>query len=239
MHKNIKLWWKWDVGNLRAPDGLAFELRMFICSRTHCAHSHFCPMALCLGPFHGSRWWVLRWEVMFSFSPSAASHAQTVWALPLTFSSINSCHLWCSGARVEAEICLCGKCCICTKRFLQQSGSHGRKQWDTAYTHLARTRGGETWMVKTNIHAPKIPLGRAGRNGLDKCWCVMFVLLSWKMSAHQFGLELMREKFGCWGEWESPPETLCMNCLSRWRAGLKWYLGGEEEKYKILVTSQN
>lgn len=35
-------------------------------------------------------------------------------------------------------------------------------------THLVRARGGEIWIIKTNSQVPRMPVGRAGRNGLDK-----------------------------------------------------------------------
>lgn len=148
------------------------------------------------------------------------------------------CNLWCSWARVKAGIHLCCKRGMRIKRLLQQSASHSRKQWDTAHTHLVRTRGGKIWIIKTNIYASKMPLGRAGRNSLGKCWCLMFLLLCWQMVAHQFHSEPWRGKYGG-GLWKSPSETQCLGCWSGWRAGLKWYLGGEEEKHKVLVTFQN
>lgn len=95
----------------------ASELRTFNCPRTHCAHSHFCSRAL-----PGAIPWLKMMVLgiggdVFFLSQCCLSCTQTVWALPLTSSSINSCNFWCSHARVEAEIRLCGKCCICTKRF--------------------------------------------------------------------------------------------------------------------------
>ena len=76
------------------------------------------------------------------------------------------CNLWLSCAREKAGIRLCSECCVCIKRLLQQSAPHGSKQWDTARTRLVRTRGEAIWIIKTNTH---VPVGRAGRNGLDKC----------------------------------------------------------------------
>lgn len=75
------------------------------------------------------------------------------------------CNLWRSCAREKAGIRLCSECCVCIKRLLQQSAPHGSKQWDTARTRLVRTRGEEVWLIKTDMH---VPVGRAGRNGLDK-----------------------------------------------------------------------
>lgn len=229
MHKN-KLWWWWDVEGLKAPEGLAGAsgLRSLPALGTPVLTPTAAPWP-CLGPSHGSRWWC--WGRGPCLPPLPVPSLAHIGCVGAAFNAFFSklYNLWCSHARVKAGIHLCCKCCVWIKRLLWQSAPHGKKQWDTARTHLVRTRGGGIWIIKTNIHAPRMPLGRAGRNGRGKHWHIMFAVLFWKMPAHQFSSELRREKFGCWGVWKRPSKTLCTDRWSRWRAELKWYLGGEEE----------
>lgn len=124
-HKNktlrIKLWWLWDVESLRALDltgGVcpeASELGMPTYSRTHCTHSHYCPVAL-FGQSPGSRWWC--WECVWGgrsclppFPVLSLVHTGYVGpASNAVFSKL--CNLWCGCTKEKAGICLCSKCYV-------------------------------------------------------------------------------------------------------------------------------
>lgn len=141
------------------------------------------------------------------------------------------CNLWCCCARVKAGIHLCCKRGMRIKRLLQQSALHSRKQWDTAHTHLVRTRGVKIWIIKTNIHAPKMLLGRAGRNSLGKCWCLMFLLLCWQMAAHHGGENM---EWGC----GRAPQKHCAWVIEV-NEELDWNDTWEEEKKNTRFQSHS